>query len=198
MKKVLLAGVAFVAFTMGAHAAEYECNAPTVYPADNDPNPVVSVEVNYDPSEHAWQVFHHRQDGSVVSRGQQYAMVDYSDQTRMEWGGTLNRNRQISMRAGMKRDQRGGLLYAEEIRNSAHGNVLETQITAPCHEKVVYRDVPPQPGAGQQGEYRESHDYHGVPVQPGTVIEHTIPQYVQQPAPQPQYIPVPPSVIIVR
>ena len=68
------------------------CNAPRVFIGDEpDNNPVVSVEISYDPDNHAWRIFHRRANGQVVSRGEQYAITDWSDANKTRWTGSLNK-----------------------------------------------------------------------------------------------------------
>jgi len=80
------------------NGADLVCGAPRVFVGDEpDNNPVVSVEISYDPDNHAWRVFHRMVNGQVVSRGEQYGMTDWSDANQTRWTGSLNRNRSLYM-----------------------------------------------------------------------------------------------------
>jgi hypothetical protein len=80
------------------------CGAPRVLLGDDprDNNPVVSVEVTYNPDAHAWHVFHRMANGQVISRSEQYAITDWSDNRRSQWTGSLNRNRSRRSQTGQE------------------------------------------------------------------------------------------------
>jgi hypothetical protein len=108
------------------------CGAPVVSVGDTyDGNPVISVEVKYNAADHAWRVFHHRANGEVVSRSEQYAIVDASDDNKAQWRGSLNRNRSIYMIGEARREQ-GQIIYAEWMYDRGLGGKLVMQATAKC------------------------------------------------------------------
>jgi len=95
VKSLLTAvAMALLATTAPAFAAlELNCGAPRLALGDDprDFNPVVSVEVRYIPEDHAWRIFHNRRDGLVVSRSEQYAIQDATNDYKTQWQGSLNR-----------------------------------------------------------------------------------------------------------
>lgn len=152
MKRSLLAAAALLLIsTASASAYELNCAAPRVALGDDfaDNNPVVSVEVQYYPEDHAWRVFHHRNDGLVVSRGEQYAIQDASTDYKAQWQGSLNRARHLYMIGEVKRVD-GVLLYTEWMYDRRKGNALVMQASARCKnltppqsEATMLFQVPP-------------------------------------------------------
>lgn len=121
------------------------CGAPRVFLGDepNDPNPVVSVEVNYDPSQHLWSVFHHHYNGLVAARMSQYAWEDWSNPNQMRWAGSLNRNRSLYMVGEVRLNAATGEGYYEEwLYNRSQGNRLELHLGTACR---LNRPVAPPP-----------------------------------------------------
>jgi hypothetical protein len=133
-----MAGVITLSLAPAANAAELVCGAPKVIFGDQrgDPNPVVSVEVNYNKDRHEWLVFHHLADGSVVARNQQYAMVDGTNASQTRWAGSLNRNPALYM-IGAIQNEASGVFYVESLYNRSHGNRLDMQIAARCTPQVA-------------------------------------------------------------
>lgn len=108
------------------------CGAPVVSVGDtHDRNPVVSVEVKYSAADHAWRIFHHLANGEVVSRSEQYAVVDASSDGKRQWRGSLNRNRSLYMIGEARREQ-GQIIYAEWLYDRNLGGRLVMQATAKC------------------------------------------------------------------
>jgi hypothetical protein len=90
------------------------CGQATVVPYEYDTNPVITTEVAYNPESHIWSILHHRQDGSVVARAQQYAIVDSSTGDGVaRWEGDLLRNPTLHMVGTMDRNGH----YEERIWN---------------------------------------------------------------------------------
>src|SRR5580765_6488435 len=97
--------------TQASAAYELSCAAPQTFVGDTfDNNPVTGITVRYSPEEHAWRVFHRLLDGSIVSRSEQYAIVDRTDTTKVQWAGSLNRQRNLYMIGEVKRVD-GKILY---------------------------------------------------------------------------------------
>ena len=112
MRRIAVAAAAALISTAAHASPDLICGAPTVLLGDEpfDRNPVVSVEVSYRPDLHAWRIFHHLADGAVVSRGEQYVIVDLSNERKAQWRGSLNRNRSLLM-IGEVRNGNGALEY---------------------------------------------------------------------------------------
>jgi hypothetical protein len=112
---------------------DFVCGAPRVSIGDepNDPNPVVSVEISYVGSDHAWKIFHHHANGLVAARAQQYAIEDATDNQHTGWGGSLNRNRSLYM-VGEIRAGRDDYLYVETLYDRSKGNRVDMQMAAHC------------------------------------------------------------------
>ena len=72
-----------------------QCGAPRVAVGDDprDGNPVTSIVVNYVPENYAWRVNHYFRDGSAVSRNNQYALRDTSNDRKTQWAGTSTASR---------------------------------------------------------------------------------------------------------
>jgi predicted aspartyl protease len=107
------------------------CDRPQVILGDEprDPNPVTWIEVSYAPADHAWRIFHHFQNGGVVSRSEQYALVDNTSANKVQWSGSLNRNRSLFMVGEVKEDG----YYYEWLYNRSHNNQLEMTLRSKCH-----------------------------------------------------------------
>lgn len=104
-----------------------------------DTNPVVSVEVTYS-DDHSWRVFHHFQQGGVVSRGAQYSIVDMSDNGRVQWKGVQLRDSSRVMIGEIRLSQDKQHIYYLEW---AYWNgVLQMNSRAQC-----YLNGPIQPPA---------------------------------------------------
>jgi hypothetical protein len=133
MTRSLLAAAALVLIsTTAASAFELNCGAPRVALGDEpDNNPVVSVEIRYIPEDHAWRVFHNRRDGLVVSRSEQYAIQDASNDRKAQWQGSLNRARHLYM-IGEVRRVGDDIVYMEWMYDRKKNNALVMQATARC------------------------------------------------------------------
>jgi hypothetical protein len=146
MKRSLAATATLLVSTVAAPAYELICSAPVVAlgedPRDN--NPVVSVEIKFLPEEHSWRVFHYLQNGLVVSRSEQYAMTDASNDSKAQWQGSLNRARNLYMIGEVKRVE-GGLVYMEWIYDRNKGNRMVMQSTAACKNITPRLPRLPQP-----------------------------------------------------
>ena len=147
MKRFLLTtAAALLIGTAAANAYEMNCGAPVVAIGDDvrDNNPVVGTDIQYFPDNHEWRVFHNLQNGLVVSRGVQYAMLDATNDHKVQWQGSLNRNRSLYMVGELRRVE-GHVVYMEWIYNRSHGNALEMQSTAQC-QMALPRPAPlPRP-----------------------------------------------------
>jgi len=137
--------------------ADVVCGRPQVlFDLDRDPgtNPVVSVEVSYFPKDHAWRIFHHLANGAVVSRSEQYAITDMTDDHKTQWAGSLNRNRSKYMVGEVKFNQQHEPFYYEWVYDKSHGNRLEMNSVAKCAWNDQQQQLPaptsqaaPQPSA---------------------------------------------------
>jgi uncharacterized protein YraI len=105
------------------------CDRPQIMLGDDrDPNPVTWIEVSYVQADHAWRIFHHFQNGGVVSRSEQYAIVDETNPSKFQWSGSLNRNRSLYMVGEVKRDG----YYYEWLYDRSHGNRLDMSTRSKC------------------------------------------------------------------
>jgi len=124
------------------------CDAPHVFIGDEpDSNPVVSVEVSYRPDDHAWRIFHHRANGQVISRGEQYAITDWSDANKTQWTGSLYRNRFLYMIGEVKKNANGEPIYNEWLYDRGKGNKLVMQMAARCASNTPEALPQPTPSA---------------------------------------------------
>lgn len=110
------------------------CGTPTVIIGDDahDDNPVTSVEVNYNATDHAWRIFHYRRNGLVVARNEQYAIQDASNDRKSQWQGSLNRNRSLYMVGEARRNDQGQVVYMEWLYDRSLHNRLVMQMTTNC------------------------------------------------------------------
>jgi Aspartyl protease len=134
MKRYLFAAaVAMLISTTAVSAFELNCGAPRVALGDEpgDNNPVVSVDIRYIPEDHAWRIFHNRRDGLVVSRSEQYAIQDASNDRRAQWQGSLNRARHLYMIGEVRRVEKR-IVYMEWMYDRKKNNALVMQSTALC------------------------------------------------------------------
>jgi hypothetical protein len=126
MSKILGVLVAIsAAIPAPAHAVDINCSAPLVVFGDARPGPgsSVGVRVAVDENGLGWQVFHDLRDGRVISRIDQYAVVDMRNAVNYQkpgfhrdasWLGLLQSNRDLMME-GRLFDRDGGLYYAEKL-----------------------------------------------------------------------------------
>jgi uncharacterized protein YgiM (DUF1202 family) len=142
MKRFLLAAATALLISTGAASAyEMNCDAPVVPLGDNhDNNPVVSIDISYIPGNHPWRVYHNLRNGVVVERSEQYAMLDATDDHKVQWQGRLYRNRNIFMVGELRRDKGGVVYYMEWQYDRSKGNALMVQSSARCAMAA-----PPQP-----------------------------------------------------
>jgi aspartyl protease len=126
MRKILGVLVAIsAAIPAPAYAIDINCSAPLVVFGDarNGPGSSVSVRVAVDENGLGWQVFHDLRDGRVISRIDQYAVIDMRNAVNYQkpgfhrdtsWLGLLQSNRDLMME-GRLFDRDGGLYYAEKL-----------------------------------------------------------------------------------
>jgi hypothetical protein len=116
------------------------CDRPQVLLGDDpkDPNPVTSIELSYVKADHAWRIFHHFANGGVVSRTEQYAVVDNSSTSKLQWSGSLNRNRALHMVGEVKSDG----YYYEWLYNSSKGDQLEMALRSKCNVAAPQQSLP--------------------------------------------------------
>jgi Bacterial SH3 domain len=157
MKRLLMTVAACALLTTTAQAYEVTCGAPQVLFGDDvrDNNPVVSVEVNYEPDDHAWRIFHNLRNGLVVSRSEQYAITDASTDTVAQWQGSHGRQRHLYM-VGEVRRENGGIYY-HEWQYNRNTNSMLFQSKTQCRPIAVAplvmqsdRPLPSQPLPSQR------------------------------------------------
>lgn len=137
-----LASLAIVLSIANANAGVILCDAPKVLVGDEpDNNPVVSVEVSYKQEDHAWRIFHKMVNGQVVARAEQYAITDWSNANKLQWTGSLNRNRSLQMIGEVKINQRGEITYWEWMYDRGKGNQLVMQMGAVCRKAEQPRQL---------------------------------------------------------
>lgn len=153
MKKLFMTSVAFLGLMGAAEARDYPtavCGPAMVSPPEYDPNPVTMTEVAYNPETHVWQILHHRQDGSIVARAQQYAIVDSSTGDGVaKWEGDLLRNPTLHMVGTVDRNGH----YEERIWNKTlrqwvtridtDCTIQRPQAQAPVPQGTVLQGYPP-------------------------------------------------------
>ena len=134
MKKYLIAAAITAALTASASAADFVCGAPRVALGDDfrDNNPVVNVEVRHNPDDHSWRIFHILRNGLIVSRSEQYSILDASGSGRTQWRGSLNRQRNLYMIGEIKVDDAGEFGYMEWLYDRNKNNRLVMQSVADC------------------------------------------------------------------
>jgi len=117
-----------------AQDLELKCTTPRVALGDGpDDNPVVAIEVIYKPEDHAWRVFHHRRNGLVVARNEQYAIQDATNNDKTEWSGSLNRNRNLVMVGEVRQSADNGTFqYMERMYDRSKKGALVMEMTAQC------------------------------------------------------------------
>jgi Bacterial SH3 domain len=169
VKSILAAAAALAMMSSTASAYEVTCGAPRVTHNEDrspDTNPVVSVDVRYEPQDHSWRVFHRLADGRVVSRSEQYAITDASTDNLAQWQGSLNRQRNLYMVGEVRRDRNNVINYHEWMYDR-NRNTMVMQSVAACRPVVA---ALAQPGVMAQS-------------QPNIVIERRPePSYRQQTA----------------
>jgi hypothetical protein len=126
MSKTLVVVVAISAtIPAPAYAVDINCSAPLVVFGDARPGPgsSVGVRVAVDENGLGWQVFHDLRDGRVISRVDQYAVVDMRNPANYSkpgfhrdtsWLGILQSNRNLMME-GRLYDRDGGVYYSEKL-----------------------------------------------------------------------------------
>jgi len=130
MRKILLTAVCLtgVLLSGGAHAAlDITCDEPRVIYGATGSNPVVQVDVVYDEGE--WSVVHYLASGRRISRRQQYAMRDTSDDVATQWRGVFYKNPRVSI-VGEVREINGRPFYYEWGYNEIG---LTFRTVALCH-----------------------------------------------------------------
>ena len=138
-KIILMAGTVVLAASSANAGIRLRCDAPIIATgAGTDANPVVSISVSQEGNVGGgWQILHKLTDGTVVSRGQQYHIADYSDASSTKWKGQLRRNPNLWMVGEIFREGTG-YRYREFIRNASTGGQIAMDMSARCvDDKVV-------------------------------------------------------------
>jgi hypothetical protein len=144
-RPVLAAAALLLISTAAASAFEMNCGAPRTYLGeDRSANPVTKIVIKYSPDDHAWRVFHYLRDGLVVSRSEQYAIMDASNDRKTQWQGSLNRQRNLYMIGEVKRVE-DGILYLEWMYDRSKNNALVMHAAARC----AMASPPPQQPTSQ-------------------------------------------------
>ena len=144
MRKHLLAFLLATAAPVGAAQAwDIQCAQPLVIFGDNRPGPGMSTDVRValDQDGKGWQVWHDLADGRIISRADQYAVNDLRNPAvavgRLKqdtaWFGLLNGRPNLLM-MGRLFDERGELIYLEELRDFRHdpSGILLMRTQADC------------------------------------------------------------------
>jgi hypothetical protein len=132
-RSLLLAAATLVLFSTAASAFELNCGAPHVALGDEpDNNPVVRVDIKYVPDDHSWRVFHTLRNGLVVSRSEQYAITDASNDRKTQWQGSLNRSRNLYMVGEVRRGGEDGILYLEWLYDRNKNGLLAMHASSRC------------------------------------------------------------------
>jgi len=123
------------------------CGAPQIElggePGDN--NPAVAVSISYRAKDHdKWRIVRTLRNGTVVSRAEQYAIVDLSDDHMTKWLGSLYDNRSL-MTVGEIRIEGDQIVYREQLFARATNNVLIMDSRAVCTQ--LPRPAPATPMA---------------------------------------------------
>src|SRR5215831_4766789 len=116
MKTLLLSTVAVLALGGVANATDFACGAPqfSVGHQSHDPQDTVDrIEIRHASNSPEWQVHHRFQNGTMIMRQEQYAMIDASNPNFWAWRGRLKRNGNITMVGEIHRDYRGQITYTE-------------------------------------------------------------------------------------
>src|SRR5262249_21022252 len=110
MKTLLLSTVAALALGGGANATNLACSTPQflVGQDSKDPQDTVNrIEISHSSNSPEWQVHHRFQNGTMVMREEQYAMVDAPSPNGWVWQGRLRKNGAITMVGEVRRDSQG-------------------------------------------------------------------------------------------
>ena len=166
MRRAILTCLALAA-PFGAQAMDINCSAPSVVFGDARPGQgsSVGVRIAVDENGLGWQVFHDLRDGRVISRVDQYAVLDMRNSANYSkpgfhrdtaWLGLLQSNRDLMME-GRLYDGDGGLYYAEKLTDfkfNPRGDVrmMSTAYCGPDPDGVIWArvnhstwDQPPPP-----------------------------------------------------
>jgi len=195
-----MAVAALVLLSTTASALELTCAAPRVLRGDDprDTNPVVKVEVKYSDPDHAWRIFHHLRDGAVVSRSEQYAVLDTSNERKTQWKGSLNRNRYLYMIGEVARGDGDSIVYLEWMYDTGKNNLLVMHSQARCAKAgstiplptAELRPIPAQPRT--QTTQAPAATWTEVPLSPILGVLPTVPL---QPKPV-EIVPVRPAPVV--
>jgi len=71
------------------------------------------IEIRHASNSPEWEVHHRFQNGTMIMRQEQYAMIDASNPNFWAWRGRLKRNGNITMVGEIHRDYRGQITYTE-------------------------------------------------------------------------------------
>jgi hypothetical protein len=181
VKKMLLASAAVgVLLSSPAFADDAWCGRPTVFLGDTyDPDPVANVRVQYNPDYHTWNILMYSNGGRIVSRSQQYAITDYTNDFQMKWGGSLNRNRNLYMVGELHENG----VYEEWLYDHSQGNRLDMHWAVQCKVTYAYPngEPPRRPGQAVSPDW-DPRPVHVVPVAPVAPAPAPAPVIVQQQA----------------
>ena len=112
---------------------------------------VVRTDVFYSRNARSWEIHHYLSGGSEVSRGVQYALSDTSNDGRMQWVGSLNRNRNLRMVGELQIDRNSNIYYDEWLYDGAQGGKLVFSASSACQrtdapQTQVAQSNPPATG----------------------------------------------------
>lgn len=139
----LLAAAALLCSASAAHAS-YLCGSPNQIVGANGTNPVVSTEFGIDATSKQWWVNHKLADGTLIRRGEQYDMNQFTNKDRFGWQGQLHRNRDLWM-FGEVSSRNGGyddVWYTETIYDHGHGDAVVMRSQATCTVERPQQSAP--------------------------------------------------------
>ena len=185
MKTLLLTTVAVLALGGVANATDFACGAPqfSVGHQSHDPQDTVDrIEIRHASNSPEWQVHHRFQNGTMIMRQEQYAMIDASNPNFWAWRGRLKRNGNITMVGEIHRDYRGQITYTETQQDRGR---VTMQTSSVCN--VMTAVAGPGPGPYQPLPQPQP------PVPPAPAPEQPKPIIIVVPTPAPIAIPTTPE-----
>jgi len=200
MKTLLLTTVAVLALGGVANATDFACGAPqfSVGHQSHDPQDTVDrIEIRHASNSPEWQVHHRFQNGTMIMRQEQYAMIDASNPNFWAWRGRLKRNGNITMVGEIHRDYRGQITYTETQQDRGR---VTMQTSSVCNVMTAvagpgpYQPLPqPQPPGQAPAPIPNPPIAQPAPPPPAPAPEQPKPIIIVVPTPAPIAIPTTPE-----